>query len=277
VPTALPTGLPTALPTTEPTGVPTGVPTVSLPVPSLPVPDPDITVRVSAPVLPTATKMHVVVRWRTGDDVSVRVDTDDGHAPLETGRCPMGPWFTTVKDGAFTIASFEWSYRRAGTYTLRAELWRAPCDTGDRPTLAAYDTTTVIVTPGAVRSNGPWLPHVSARVVQPEDMNFSPDVPPYSYGLYYSQWDPDGWVSHYVIDWHDGSEPETHSGFFEECVNTHYPDTTWPWGGATGGSTWHTLPGPGTYHVTVTAYSSDCAGNDVQTASAATTLTVPTS
>jgi hypothetical protein len=208
--------------------------------------------------------------------VLVRVDTGDGHAPLETFHCPSRSLYPTVTAGAFTTTSFEWSYRRAGTYPVRAELLRLPCGGGPIEEVA-HDIATVTVTPGAVRANGPWLPHVELRFVQPEDMSFSPDVPAYSYGLSFLMWDADGWVWHYVVDWHDGTEPDAAPGFLEDCVNTQYPDTTYPWGGAGGGLTSHTVPGPGTYHVTVTAYSSGCAGEDVQTASATETLVVPPS
>jgi hypothetical protein len=244
--------------------------------PTTPPATPLIVVEVSDASLPTATKMLVTVRWRTARGRYAETDPGDGHPPWTSDACYHGD--RDVEYGhEWAVATYEWSYRRAGAYDITAELKSHPCGgAGQIETVAHAQTVRVHVTQGADVANGPWEPHLQVSWSDDAPPDANPDNPPYMVWGGSQTWESDGWLWKVVTDFGDGSEPETSGGYAEDCnlEGKPYPDSTWPWGGQGGSYGHHTMPGPGTYTITTTAYSSACGGGDVQTVTKVVTVTV---
>jgi hypothetical protein len=289
-PPAVPTATrPTAAPASEVGG---GDPLPSLPLPVTPppppppvtpAPEPPVSVTVSRAALPAATRMIVTVRWRNEPGSFVEVGPGDGHPPFISDGCYHRERADVTYGDEWAVARYEWSYRRAGTYDIVARLRHNPCDgDGTVTTIATSAPARVVVTPGADVANGPWQPHLTVSATTEPPPAANPDWPAHRVTVNVGTWDADGWLWKVVLDWGDGSDPELLGGVLEDCRldgdyggDPHpYPATTWPWGGMGGGSTWHDLPGPGTYVVTATATSSGCDGGDAQTVTRHVTVTV---
>lgn len=266
----------------SPTGKPSATPS-SVQIDPGPATPALVSVSVSDASLPTATKMIVTVRFRADRGHFVEGSPGDGHPPWITDGCYRREREDVTYAGGWGTARYEWSYRRAGTYDIVATLKHAPCEGGNVTVIATSAPVRVRVTPGANVANGPWAPHLSMSATMQAPSSASQPVPPERVWYDTSTWDPDGWLWKSVVDFGDGSQPEVLGGFLEDCTDSYdygnsrpFPDSTWPWGGHGGiYNGWHDLPGPGTYTITVTAYSSNCDGGDVQTVTRQAQVTVP--
>jgi hypothetical protein len=214
------------------------------PYPSPPRPAPGkATITASRTSTPTAKDVYITVRVNYRTDPVITLYTGDGGRP--EARCSDTKRYLNVvyreRSSTITTAVFRWSYRQHGHYQLTAK------------------ALTSCTGPWSVLTNGPHQPDAVIGSLTWTDDKTTHD--PYLYTLNSDEFDLDGWLRTFTINWGDGSVPDKDSATLQDCQD---PVTQWIFGGYTGGGLHH-FPGPGIYTVTVQVFSEDCSGNAVQT------------
>ena len=149
--------------------------------------------------------------------------------------------------------TFHHSYRAADTYQIHVQVTTAVDCAGSADETATVELG-VVVPAVAATANGPQPPE--ARLLSLGGLRGTSDV---TLGI--EGRDEDGWVIDVVVDWGDGTPPESMTvSAARECSDSasQYPSSLLQ------GSASHTYAEPGVYTVHMTAKSTGCDGSDEQ-------------
>lgn len=155
---------------------------------------------------------------------------------------------------------YRHAYRRPGVYTISVKVHSSQYCSDENPETAEARLD-VRVLPGDDLSNGPAAP--SAGLFR-MDSGWDGEPESLTLDLEYSARDEDGWIERVVVDWGDGSAPQTLGPDDDPCEE---PDGRWPAGDVYDAVS-HEYAAEGTYEVTLTVTSAGCDGRDEQIATA---------
>lgn len=245
-----------------PTSTTRGPTTTTRPPTTTTQPPPNLVVQVSISPSParTAEIATVTVHYADADGQGRTEALDYGDGTNEqigtvSDSCVAGP--APHQGPSQGDERFSHSYRRTGTYTVRATV-RSGGSCSATPVETVRSEATIRVTADASPSNGPQTPTGSLARNYPSSASAA-SMTVYGYGQ-----DRDGYVSALAIDWGDGSSPATTSADMSQC---HDPGTSWPTSdGVASGDQTHDFAQPGNYTVTLTVRSVGCDGRDTQIA-----------
>lgn len=182
---------------------------------------------------------------------------DGGTTKSDTGYCSYGNSRPTATG---TTRAMSHAYNKAGRWEFALNASSTTC--GDN---MAYGSLYgwIEVAAGVATSQGPTPPAITVGRYAPAPHSDDP-----SYATVYAQaWDDDGYIARLVVDYGDGATQEfPGDGMGCRPTSGGWPAASRAWLPSNPPPT-HQYSAPGTYKVTVTAFSQGCDGRDVQTAS----------